>query len=92
MKITVLAMAGLVARTLMTASPAHANVGRPQQPSFTLSPQSDAEEVRREIADLDASSDSLAQPTNQRSTLSRISSPSWISNPQHAADQLAGGA
>jgi hypothetical protein len=67
MKITLLAMAGLVAGTLMTASPAHADVPRPQQPSFSLSPQSDAEELRRQINDLDAAWDSLSPAErNQR--------------------------
>ena len=71
MKITVLAMAGLVAGTLMTASPARADVARPQQPSFTLSPQSDAEEVRREIADLDASWGNLS-PADRNQRLTQI--------------------
>jgi hypothetical protein len=67
MKITVLAMTGLVAGTLMTASPAHADVARPMQPSFSLSPQSDAEELRRQINDLDAAWDSLTPAErNQR--------------------------
>ena len=56
MKITLIAMAGLVAGTLITASPARADVAAqpaltdlyPQQPAFSLSPQSEAEEVRRE--------------------------------------------
>ncbi len=70
-------MAGLVAGTLVTANPAQADVAGqptpshfyPLQPSFSLSPQSDAEEVRREIADLDAAWDSLSQQErNQRFT------------------------
>ena len=77
MRITAIAMAGLVAGTLVTASPAQADVTAqpalshfyPQQPAFSLSPQSDAEEVRREIADLDAAWDSLSrQERNQRLT------------------------
>jgi hypothetical protein len=69
MRITAIAIAGLVAGTLITASPARADAARPLQPSFTLSPQSDAEEVRREIADLDASWDSLTPAQrNQRFT------------------------
>src|ERR1700722_1934736 len=75
MKITVIAMAGLVAGTLMTASPAQADVAAqpalshfyPLQPSFPLRPQSDAEELRRQINDLDAAWDSLTPAErNQR--------------------------
>jgi hypothetical protein len=67
MKVTLMAMAGLVAGMLMTAGPAHADVPRPLQPSFTLSPQSDAEELRRQINDLDAAWDSLTPAErNQR--------------------------
>jgi hypothetical protein len=75
MRITAIVMAGLVATTLVTASPAQAEVtAQPAlshfyrlQPSFSLSPQSDAEELRRQISDLDASWDSLtAQQRNQR--------------------------
>jgi hypothetical protein len=63
-------MAGLVAGTLVTASPTRADVAAqpshfsPLRPSFSLSPQSDAEEVRREIADLDAAWGSLT-PRNE---------------------------
>jgi hypothetical protein len=77
MRITAIAIAGLVAGTLVTASPAQADVAAqpapshfyPLQPSFSLSPQSDAEEVRRQIADLDAAWDSLTPAQrNQRFT------------------------
>src|SRR6516164_10581978 len=75
MKITAIAVAGLVAGTLVAASPAQADVPAqpalshfyPMQPSFSLSPLSDAEELRRQIADLDASWDSLTPAQrNQR--------------------------
>jgi hypothetical protein len=75
MRITAIAVAGLVAGTLVTASPARAEVTAqpalshfyPQQPSFTLSPLSDVEELRRQIADLDASWESLTPAQrNQR--------------------------
>jgi hypothetical protein len=68
-------MAGLVAGTLVAASPAQAEVTAqlplsqfyPLQPSFSLSPQSDAEDLRRQISDLDASWDSLTpEQRNQR--------------------------
>jgi hypothetical protein len=67
MRITAIAAAGLVASTLVTASPAQADMTvqpatthfHPLQPSSPLSPQSDAEDVRRQIADLDAAWDSL---------------------------------
>ncbi|MGB9224623.1 hypothetical protein [Mycobacterium sp.] len=63
MRITAIAAAGLVAGTLLTASPAQA------QPSFPLSPQSDAQDVRQQIADLDAAWDSLTPAQrNQRFT------------------------
>ena len=71
MRITAIAVAGLVAGTLITASPARADVARPQQPTFTLSPQSDAEEVRREIADLDAAWGSL-NPAERNQRLTQI--------------------
>jgi hypothetical protein len=68
-------MAGLVAGTLVTANPAQAEVSAqpshlsPLRPSFSLSPQSDAEEIRQQIADLDAAWDSLSpQERNQRFT------------------------
>jgi len=66
MKITALAIAGLAVGTLVTASPAHADVPRPQQPSFSLSPQSEADDIRREIADLDAAWGSLSQADRQQ--------------------------
>jgi hypothetical protein len=67
MRITAIAIAGLVAGTLVTASPAQTDVTAqpalthfyPLQPSMPLSPLSDAEELRRQIADLDASWESL---------------------------------
>ncbi len=67
MRITAIAVAGLMAGTLATASPAQAEVTaspaltyfQPLRPSLPLSPQSDAEDVRRQIADLDAQWDSL---------------------------------
>jgi hypothetical protein len=63
MRLTGIAVAGLVAGTLLTASPAQA------MPSFPLSPQSDAEDVRQQIADLDAVWDSLTPgQRNQRFT------------------------
>ena len=71
------AIAGLVAMMLMTAGPAHAEVGPqpavshfyPLQPSFSQSPQSEADEIRRQIADLDGSWNSLSpQDRNQRLT------------------------
>ena len=74
MRITALAMAGLAAGTLVTASPAQADVAAHSapshlQPSVPLSPQSDAEDVRRQIADLDAAWDSLTPAQrNQRFT------------------------
>jgi hypothetical protein len=75
MRITAIAVAGLVAGTLVIASPAQAEVTAqpalshfyPLRPSFSLSPMSDAEELRRQIADLDASWDSLTpEQRNQR--------------------------
>jgi hypothetical protein len=79
MKITVIAAAGAVAGTLITASPARADVATqpalthlyPQQPTFSLSPQSDAEEVRREIADLDAAWGRL-KPAERNQRLTQI--------------------
>ena len=79
MRITALAMAGVVAGTLATASPARADGAAqpaltrlyPQQPTFSLSPQSDAEEVRREIADLDAAWGSL-NPAERNQRLTQI--------------------
>jgi hypothetical protein len=55
MRITAIAIAGLVAGTLVTASPAQTDVTAqpalthfyPLQPSMPLSPLSDAEELRR---------------------------------------------
>ena len=63
MRIKAIAVAGLVAGMFVTASPAQAEVTAqpapshfyPLQPSFSLSPLSDADELRRQIADLDAS-------------------------------------
>jgi hypothetical protein len=75
MRITAIAIAALVAGTLVTAGPAQADVTAqpalshfyPLQPSLSLSPMSDAEELRRQIADLDAAWDSLTpQQRNQR--------------------------
>ena len=74
MRITALAIAGLAAGTLVTASPAQADAAvQPApshlQPSVPLSPQSDAEDVRHQIADLDAAWDSLTPAQrNQRFT------------------------
>src|SRR5277367_3932621 len=77
MRITAIAVAGLVACTLATASPAQAEVTAqpalthfyPLRPSLPLSPQSDAEGVRRQIADLDGAWDSLSPAQrNQRFT------------------------
>lgn len=74
MKITMFAIAGLAAGTLVTASPAQADVATQPapthlRPSVPLSPQSDAEDVRRQIADLDAAWDSLSPAQrNQRFT------------------------
>ena len=63
-----LAIAGLAAGLLLTAAPAHADV-RALRPSFSLSPQGDADEIRRQIADLDGSWGSLSpQDRNQRLT------------------------
>ena len=75
MRITAIAVAGLVAGTLVTAGPAQAEMTAqpavrhfyPLQPFFSLSPLSDADELRRQIADLDASWDSLTpQQRNER--------------------------
>jgi hypothetical protein len=75
MRITATAVAGLVAGTLVTASPAQAAVTAqppvshfyPLQPSFSLSPLSEADELRGQIADLDASWDRLtSQQRNER--------------------------
>lgn len=74
MRITALAIAGLAAGTLVTASPAQADAAAQPapshlQPSVPLSPQSDAEDVRHQIADLDAAWDSLTPAQrNQRFT------------------------
>jgi len=70
-----MAVAGLVAGALLTASPAQAEVTAqpasshfyPLRPTLSLSPQSDAEEIRSEIGDLDASWNNLSpQERNQR--------------------------
>jgi hypothetical protein len=74
MRSTTIAIAGLVAATLVTATPAQAEVtaqpalshSYPLQPSFSLSPQSDAEELRRQIADLDAAWGSLTPAQRQQ--------------------------
>ncbi len=77
MRITAIVVAGLVASTLVTASPAQAEVTAqpalsrfyPLQPSPSLrsDPRSEAEERRRQISDLDASWDSLTpEQRNQR--------------------------
>ncbi|MDT5349989.1 MAG: hypothetical protein QOH91_3276 [Mycobacterium sp.] len=75
MRITTIAVAGLLASTLVTASPAQAEVAAqpalshfyPLRPSPSLSPQSEAEELRRQIADLDAAWGSLTpDQRNQR--------------------------
>jgi hypothetical protein len=71
MKITALAIAGLAAGTLITASPVRADVARPLQPSFILSPQSEAEDIRREIADLDVQWGSLS-PADRQQRLTQI--------------------
>jgi hypothetical protein len=77
MRITAIAVAGLVAGALVTASPAQADMtAQPAlshffalRPSLPLSPQSDAEDVRRQITDLDAAWDSLTPAErNQRFT------------------------
>jgi hypothetical protein len=75
MRITTIAVAGLLASTLVTASPAQAEVTAqpalshfyPLRPSPSLSPQSEAEELRRQITDLDAAWGSLTpDQRNQR--------------------------
>jgi hypothetical protein len=71
MRITAIAAAALVAGTLVTTGAAQAEVTA--QPSLnhfdtlSLSPQSEAEELQREISELDASWDSLTpEQRNQR--------------------------
>src|ERR1700742_1167350 len=72
MRITAMALAGLVAGALVTAGAAQAEVPAqgglyPLRPSLSLSPQSEADDIRREIADLDASWGSLSPgDRNQR--------------------------
>ncbi len=77
MRVTAIVVAGLVAGTLVTASPVQAEVTAqpalshfyPLQPSPGLQsdPRSEAEELRRQISDLDASWDSLTpEQRNQR--------------------------
>jgi hypothetical protein len=67
-----MALAGLVAGALITAGAAQAEVPAPGglyplRPSLSLSPQSEADDIRREIADLDASWGSLSPgDRNQR--------------------------
>ena len=72
-----MALAALLAGAVVTAPAVQAEVtAQPApsnsyalHPSFSLSPQSDAEELRRQIADLDAAWDSLTpQQRNQRIT------------------------
>jgi hypothetical protein len=70
-----MALAGLVAGAVVTAGVAQAEVTAPGglyplRPPFSLTPQSEAEDIRREIADLDASWGSLSPADrNQRLTL-----------------------
>jgi hypothetical protein len=75
MRITAIAVAGLLAGTLLTASPAQSEAPSPSalshsyplRPSPALSPQSEAETLRDQIDDLDASWDSLTpEQRNQR--------------------------
>jgi hypothetical protein len=76
MKITAIVVAGLVSGALATASPVHAEVPAPPalshfnplQPSLPLGdPMAEAEELQRQIADLDGSWDSLTPAQrNQR--------------------------
>jgi hypothetical protein len=75
---TAIVLTGLVAGLLMTASPAQASATTqvlpshfypltPVGPSLGLDPLSDAEELQRQISDLDASWDSITpQQRNQR--------------------------
>jgi hypothetical protein len=76
MRITAIAVAGLVAGALVTAGTARAEVTvqgglYPLRPSFSLSPQSEAEDIRREIADLDAAWGSLS-PADRNQRLTQI--------------------
>jgi hypothetical protein len=75
MRITAIAVAALLASTMVTASPVQAEVTAqpalsrfyPLRPSPSLSPQSEAEELRQEIDDLDADWESLTpDQRNQR--------------------------
>ena len=76
MRITALVVAGLVAGTLATSSPAQAEVVSPpalsqfyplRPPPSLGDPMAEAEELRRQIADLDGAWDSLTpQQRNQR--------------------------
>ncbi len=76
MKIVAILMAGLLAGTLATAGPAQAEVTSPPAPTqfYPLrpppslgDPMAEADELRRQIADLDASWDSLTpEQRNQR--------------------------
>ena len=67
MRITAIAVAGLVARTLVTASAAQAEVTvqpaqshfYPLQPSPSPDPAAEAQELRQQISDLHANWDSL---------------------------------
>ena len=65
--------AALLAGTLMTAGPAQADTTQPalshfnpQLPPFSLTPMSDAEELQRQIADLDAAWDSISPAERQQ--------------------------
>ena len=76
MRITAILIAGLLAGALLAASPAQAEMTAPpalghihplQPPPAQSDPFSEAEELRRQIADLDASWDSLTpEQRNQR--------------------------
>jgi hypothetical protein len=75
MRITAIAVAGLLASTLVTASPAQAEVTAqpalshfyPTRSPLMLSPQSEAEDLRQQIDDLDADWESLTpEQRNQR--------------------------
>jgi len=92
MRITAIVGAGLLAGTLVTASPAQAGVMvqpalshfYPLQPSPSLpsDPRSEAEELRRQISDLDASWDSLTpEQRNQRIGGYSSRSPRWVWTP-----------
>jgi hypothetical protein len=75
MKLTAFAVAGLIA--LAAAGPAQADVMAPPAPSyfhqgpFSLTPQSEADDIRREIADLDYAWGSLS-PADRNARLTQI--------------------